>query len=32
MSSRFDPRNLVLVLALASACAGLVYVFFFTHG
>ncbi len=31
MSSRFDPRKLVLVLALASACAGLVHVFFFTH-
>lgn len=32
MSNRFDPRRLLLVLALASACAGLVHVFFFTHG
>ncbi len=32
MSSRFDPRNLVFALALAAACAGLVHVFFFTHG
>lgn len=31
MSSRFDPRRLALALTLALACAGLVYVFFFTH-
>lgn len=31
MRSRIDPRRLALAIALAASCAGLVYVFFFTH-
>jgi hypothetical protein len=31
MPSRFDPRELAFTAFLASACAGLVYVFFFSH-